>query len=185
MGRGGCDAIMNTEWCVISGPPCSGKTTLINELEALGYPVVHEVARSLITSCLRPGMTPKEIQARKSTLQHDILRVKLEIENGLSANQTTFFDRGIPDSIAYFKLAGLDPGQVIDSARIRRYKHVFFLEALPYRKDSVRIEETASAATLAESLEKSYRIVGYEPIRIPCVSTEERLRCILEYLSRR
>ena len=31
-----------TNWHVITGAPCSGKTTVIRELERRGYSVVHE-----------------------------------------------------------------------------------------------------------------------------------------------
>ena len=47
----------NTQWYVITGPPCSGKTTLIDKLEALGYPVVHEVARWVIEGNIKDDMT--------------------------------------------------------------------------------------------------------------------------------
>jgi predicted ATPase len=32
-----------TNWYVVTGAPSSGKTTLVRELEKLGYRVVHEV----------------------------------------------------------------------------------------------------------------------------------------------
>jgi predicted ATPase len=37
-----------TNWYVITGAPCSGKTSVIRELEKRGYRVVHEVARAYI-----------------------------------------------------------------------------------------------------------------------------------------
>jgi predicted ATPase len=37
-----------TNWYVITGAPSSGKTTLLKELEELGYRVIHEVARAFI-----------------------------------------------------------------------------------------------------------------------------------------
>ena len=173
---------MHTKWCVISGPPCSGKTTLVSELETLGYPVVHEVARSLIEANLQRDITIQDIQARKANLQHEILRQKLAIERHLPENRLIFFDRGIPDSIAYFKLAGLDPRQVVSAAHRFRYERVFFLEPVAYRKDSVRLEEVSTAATLGESLERSYMLVGYKPVRIPCMNTEKRIARIFDHV---
>ena len=38
--------MQQTNWHVITGAPCSGKTGVIRELGQLGHLVVHEVART-------------------------------------------------------------------------------------------------------------------------------------------
>jgi predicted ATPase len=169
----------NTQWCVITGPPCSGKTTLIDKLEALGYPVVHEVARWVIEGNIKGDMTTDQRQTEKLNLQQVILDTKLDIENRIPEDQLTFFDRGIPDSIAYFELVGLDPQPVISSARRRRYRQVFFLESVPYIQDPVRTEQRRAASALTDALVHSYRLTGYTPILIPNMNTEKRLERIL------
>ena len=44
-----------TNWYVITGAPSSGKSSVIRELENLGYRVVHEVARAYIEEELKKG----------------------------------------------------------------------------------------------------------------------------------
>ncbi len=46
-----------TQWHVITGPPCSGKTAVIDELANRGYQVVPEVAGAYIDSQLSRGVT--------------------------------------------------------------------------------------------------------------------------------
>jgi predicted ATPase len=56
------------------------------------------------------------------------------------------------------------------------------LDQLPFNKDRVRIEEKETAAKLDRALEKSYRMLGYEVIRIAVMSAQDRLRTVLEAL---
>jgi predicted ATPase len=172
-----------TKWRVITGPPCSGKTTLIEKLEAMGYPVVHEVARSLLAAEMTNGRTADQVRSEKPTLQWDILYRKLDIEQQLPKDQLVFLDRGIPDSIAYFKRAGIDPQEPIAASRLNRYRQVFFLNPPAhgkYQKDVIRTEAAQRADAINDALWKSYTMLGYEPIRIPDVDADERLRHLLD-----
>jgi len=49
--------MQRTNWYVITGAPCFGKTAVICKLEQLGYQVVHEVARSYIDKELNKGQS--------------------------------------------------------------------------------------------------------------------------------
>jgi len=55
--------MQQTNWHVITGAPCSGKTSVICELERLGHPVVHEAARAYIDKELEKGKTMARIKA--------------------------------------------------------------------------------------------------------------------------
>lgn len=94
-----------TNWCVITGAPCSGKTSVVKELERRGYQVVHESARAYIDQQLAAGKRLDQIKADERTFENHILNAKRAIESTLPPEETIFFDRGLPDSIAYFKLA--------------------------------------------------------------------------------
>ena len=94
-----------TNWHVITGAPCSGKTAVIQELEKRGYKVIHETARAYIDRRLNEGLPLQTIKADQQQFENHILDEKIRIESSLPRNETFFFDRGIPDSIAYFKLA--------------------------------------------------------------------------------
>jgi predicted ATPase len=52
-----------TNWYVITGAPSSGKTSVICDLEKLGYRVVHEVARAYLDEQLQKGKRLKQIKA--------------------------------------------------------------------------------------------------------------------------
>ena len=171
-----------THWYVITGAPSSGKTTLLRELEKAGYRVVHEVARAIIQSELARGRTLKEIRADKRFFENGILEAKIAIEATLAKHDVIFFDRGIPDSIAYFQVSGLDPATAKAKSPSDHYRKIFLLDQLPYERDHVRIEESGTAAELDSALERSYRELGYVVQRIGAMPVRDRLRIILDAL---
>lgn len=164
-----------TEWAVITGPPSSGKTTLIDALQAKGYLISPEVARELIVECTQTN-TFQSIDA----FQRQLLAITCRREHFLDANQMIFFDRGIPDSIAYFKYNYLDTKDAVQASKFRRYKQVFYCEGLPVIHDEVRQESNDAAQEIGKLILEAYRYLGYQPIILPVVSVEERLKLILK-----
>ena len=171
-----------TNWCVITGAPSSGKTTLVLALEKAGYPVVHEVARALIQFEMAQGRTLEQIRSDVKSFENRILKAKVAVEAKLLKDELIFFDRGIPDSIAYFEIAGLDPLPAIAKSPSNHYRKIFLLDPLFFKKDRVRIEGKETAVTLGRALEKSYKKLGYKVNRIAVMPTQERLRAVLEAL---
>ncbi|MBW2566841.1 MAG: ATP-binding protein [Deltaproteobacteria bacterium] len=169
-----------TNWYVVTGAPSSGKTTLVRELEKLGYRVVHEVARAHIEQQMARGQTLEEVRADKKSFENSILNAKIAIEAKLSKDEVIILDRAIPDSIAYFEVAGLDTkGAIVKSPR-NRYKKVFLLDRLPYQADHARIEDIQTAVSLDQGLEQSYRMLGYDVIRVAVMPIEDRTKLILK-----
>jgi predicted ATPase len=174
--------IRTTRWHVITGAPCSGKTTVIAELERLGYPVVHEVARAVIAEGLEKGTPLEMIKADRLAFERRILQRKIEIEAALSTGATVFLDRAVPDSIAYFAAEGLDPKiPRAESLRVR-YRTIFLFERLGIEKDPVRSETEAAAEKLERLIEDGYRSLGYAPVRVPLLPVADRVRFILGFL---
>jgi predicted ATPase len=168
-----------TNWYVVTGAPSSGKTTLVRELEKLGYRVVHEVARTHIEQQMARGQTLEEVRADKKSFENSILNAKIAIEADLSEDEVIILDRAIPDSIAYFEVAGLDTkGAIVKSPR-NRYKKVFLLDRLPYQADHARVEDK-TAVSLDQGLEQSYRMLGYDVIRVAVMPIEDRTKFILK-----
>jgi predicted ATPase len=169
-----------TNWYVVTGAPSSGKTTLVRELEKLGYRVVHEVARTHIEQQMARGQTLEEVRADKKSFENSILNAKIAIEADLSEDEVIILDRAIPDSIAYFEVAGLDTkGAIVKSPR-NRYKKVFLLDRLPYQADHARVEDIQTAVSLDQGLEQSYRMLGYDVIRVAVMPIEDRTKFILK-----
>jgi predicted ATPase len=173
-----------TNWYVVTGAPSSGKTVLVRELEKLGYRVIHEVARAYIKTQMEQGRTLEEIRADKRSFENWILHAKIAIESELPKDQVIIFDRAIPDSIAYFEVAGLDLNEAIEKITSNRYKQVFLLDRLPYEVDHARIEDSQIAIRLDQSLEQSYKMLGYEVTRIGMMPVKEWLMFVLKEIEK-
>ena len=171
-----------TRWCVITGAPCSGKTTVINALEKKGCRVVPEAARAYIDDQLARGLDLTEIRSDALVFERHILMDKIRTERQLPVDETIFLDRAVPDSIAYFLHAGLDPDEPTKASRRFKYRQIFFLNRLPCATDSARMEDNATAESLEVALKKSYVGLGYPLTRIPVLPVELRVDLILQHI---
>lgn len=171
-----------TNWYVITGAPCSGKTTVIQELQKLGYQVVHEVARAYIEEKINCGATLDQIKCDMPAFQRHILHEKIRIEKDLPSDQIIFMDRAIPDSIAYFQCSGMDIHEPLAAGKKVRYKKVFLFERFDFSRDRVRLENNAQAARLEQLLKQAYQHLGYETVPIPTLTVRERTALILKHL---
>ena len=169
-----------TNWHVITGAPCAGKTAVATELKRCGYAVVHEVARAYIDAEISKGRDLRQIKADLPAFERHILKTKARIEAGLDPDAVVFLDRAVPDSIAYFQLAGLDPAEPFKSSSVFRYKEIFLFERIRFKTDAVRSEDDRIAASLDRLLEAAYRKLGYRPVRVSLMPIEERVDYILQ-----
>ena len=174
---------MDTEWYVITGAPSSGKTTLLERIASLDYQTVPEAARVFIDTEMAKGRTLREIRADEALFQQIVLGLKVESESRTPTDRLTFFDRGIPDSIAYYQICKQDPAPAIQASRERRYKGIFLLERLPLENDYSRVEDEATAEMLDELLYRSYADLGYKVVRVPVMPIDERAHFILGLLT--
>ncbi|MBL7181243.1 MAG: ATP-binding protein [Desulfobacterales bacterium] len=171
-----------TNWHVITGAPCSGKSAVICALERLGYQVVHEVARAFIDEELQKGKHIDQIKADIVSFERHILSTKLAIEKSLPDDALIFLDRGVPDSIGYYLSEGLPPDEPIQKSQLIRYKNIFFFERLKFEKDPVRSEDDKIASRLGHLLKTSYHMLGYDVIHVPALSVQERIDFVLNRL---
>jgi len=175
-------SVRHTSWYVITGAPCSGKTSVINALEQRGFRVVHEVARAYIDDEISKGKSLKQIKSDTYRFENHIFMTKLKIEAALPTDELIFLDRAVPDSIAYFQFDGLDPSQPIKKSKDVRYKKIFLFDRLAFLKDGVRSEDDHLADRLDNLLEEAYRKLQYKIVRVPAISVEDRTAFILERL---
>lgn len=173
------DTVRQTRWCVITGAPCSGKSSVIEGLADRGHLVVPEAARAFIDSRLTQGYTLAEMKADILSFERRILYEKVRIEKDLPADRVVFLDRAIPDSIAYFKLEGLDIAEPLECSRSVRYGKVFLFERLAFEKDAVRSEDHSLAMRIESLLTESYATLGYDIIRVPLLSIGRRIDLVL------
>jgi predicted ATPase len=172
-----------TNWCAITGAPSSGKTSVINALAELGYPIQNEVARELIEACLKQGQSLAQARSDPRGLQKNILALKLEREQKLDMNELIFMDRGMPDSLSYFRLAGLDIKEAMETCYLFQYRAVFIFDRLPFVSDGIRSEDDTLADKIDIMLEEDYKMIGYTPIRVPVMSIADRTDFVLKQVS--
>lgn len=170
---------ISTNWHVITGAPCSGKTAVVEQLAQQGYRTVPEVARAYIDAQLARGQTLAAIKADLPVFERHILMKKVTIEKRLSPAQLTFFDRAVPDSIAYYQLEGLDPTEPIQHSGRMHFRNVFLFEPLKFEKDAVRTENSAISTRIGALLESAYTALGYSPLRVPVMSVSRRVEFVL------
>jgi len=169
----------STKWYVITGQPSSGKTTIIERLSEKGYRISEEVARRFYLMLLK-NQKENQILVDRMVLQKQILDIELARENCLNPNEVIFFDRAIPDSIAYYRMIGEIPEFVIKAAKRFRYQQIFFLEPLPFEVDGVRQEDAETADILGRYIYDAYVELGYEIVRVPVLPVAERVEYILD-----
>ncbi len=176
---------IQTNWYVITGAPCSGKTTLISKLATKGFLTVPETARHYFIQELDKGRSIDDIRSNGVALERSLTDMQLRIEQGLRTDDFAFLDRGLPESLAYHRVAGLNPNKILSDCFRYRYAAIFLLDRCPVQRDGLRPENEATVAYLDEWIERDYTALGYSVIRIPVMSTEERLALVLENLSNR
>ncbi|MFN3233887.1 MAG: AAA family ATPase [Gammaproteobacteria bacterium] len=172
---------IKTEWIVITGGPCSGKTTIIEELAKQDYLIAEEVARSYYLEVIKYKDT-RELLKHPRDLQDEILAIELVREKQLAPEELVFLDRALPDSIAYYGTIGDVPDYVRQACQTFRYKQIFFMEQLPFENDDIRHEDEAMARKISQLILDAYSSFGYHPILVPPLSIERRLNMILEHI---
>ena len=173
---------IDTNWVVITGAPSSGKTSVIDVLARRGYATWPETARQVIEEKLKSGQTIKDIRRPElaAALQKEILMRKENLEHTLDPAQQVFLDRGMPDSLSYFRLANIADLTSVRNACLRfRYRQVFIFDRLPMVHDAVRSENEETAKRLDTMIEEDYRSLGYTPIRVGVMTIEERADFVL------
>ncbi len=170
-------------WYVLTGGPCSGKTTLVEEFKQRGYSVLPEGARIIIAAELAVGKSIQDILAEPLALQHKIISHYIELEAEATRNETLFLDRGIPDIVAYYRKFNLSDDMVLkDALASARYKKVFLLDMIEFTNDTERYESPEEAAALHRLIRAAYEELKYDIIDVPVMPVAERADFILKNL---
>ena len=127
------------------------------------------------------GRTVDEIREDEAT-QRGIEDMQLRIEGGLRATDIVFLDRALPDCLAFRRVAGLNPNEILAECFHHRYASVFLLHRLPVQRNGLRAEDDAVAGLLDEWLARDYSALGYSVVRVPALSPQKRLAFVLERL---
>ncbi|MFA5188775.1 MAG: ATP-binding protein [Patescibacteria group bacterium] len=162
-------------WYVLTGAPCSGKTTLIEMLQEKGFQTTPELARVYIDEQLAKGITLEELRQDELAFQRKILQFKIDFEKKLDPQSIIFLDRGIPDSQAYYKLCGLENDPILaEAVRNSVYKKVFLFESWPLEKDYARTETPEGQIKLYKYLQEAYQKLNIPLIKVPVVHKTDK-----------
>lgn len=169
-------------WYVLTGGPCAGKTTTINELAKRGHPVIAETARLIIEELLAAGKTIQEIVTDPDWLQSVVRRAR-DMQREVPKDALFFFDRAVPDSVAYYGLNKKEIDEVLRAAmREIRYRKIFLLDLVDFRNDEARSETPEEAMILHGMIREAYVQEGYEIVEVPVLPVSERADYILARL---
>jgi predicted ATPase len=173
---------------VLTGGPGSGKTILIEALKARGHAATEEAGRGVIREEMRDGGNglPWVDRARFAELMFDWeLRSYRDAER---QDDPVVFDRGLPDTIGYLRLEGLDaPAWMEEQAwRLRYNKRVFI--APPWREifgnDEERRQSWSVAVRTYDIMVETYTEMGYELVEVPRAPVEERVEFVIGEIRR-
>ncbi|HEY7306877.1 MAG TPA: AAA family ATPase [Bryobacteraceae bacterium] len=176
----------NPNLFVISGGPGSGKTTTLNALASMGFPHAAEVARQIIQEQVEIGGSALPWDDRETYTKLMLEWSIRSYREHSTALKPMFSDRGIPDTLSYAHLIGLqDTGCIEDACRRFRYASVVFL-APPweeiYKTDSERRQDFSEAVRTHDIIGEVYRECGYESVALPRLTPRDRARFILDRL---
>jgi predicted ATPase len=174
-----------TQWAVLTGPPGSGKTTVIEALKARGFAIVCEAAREYLADHLHSAQTLAAVLADPLRLQREIFSRQLARETNLPCEQLYFLDRALPDVWGYYRVANLDPTEIESALSAFRYRWVFFFtNCVEAPNDLVRCESLSERRNLAHALREGYQRAGYSIIDVPGLSLSKRVAFVLKQIQK-
>lgn len=171
-----------TNWHVLTGAACSGKTTLLNHLADEGFQTVPESGREYFKQELAKGRAFDEMFGNADD-ELCMASLQRRIELWLPAAGIFFLDRALPDCLTFCRFCGLDPHEILPGCFQHQYATVFILDCLPMEKDKVRKDNEAARYLTDKWLARDYGALGYDVIRVPVCPPRERLALILDILT--
>ncbi len=185
---------MNPQKIVITGGPGTGKTSLVNSLEEDGFYCYHEIIRDL-TSQEVAGRKPSEINSNPLAFVDDPYQFNKNLLTGRKKQYVSaagsngpfvFFDRGIPDVLAYMHYFNQLYGkEFIKACKDHRYDQVVILPPWKeiYTSDGERFESFEEACAIHDELMRTYEKFDYRPIEVPTGSVQERHSFVTDLLN--
>ena len=176
-----------TNWRVVSGPPFSGKTTLVDSLGSCGYQTVADYGRQAICENLQEGRTKVDARNDFERLQRRISDLTLDEATAHAPLEIVVWDYSLPDNLAYLAVTGHGWPEIFIERAIRfHFKQVFLLQPVgdfDHLADPVRVESLAFRLELYRVMKGVYETLGTEVVEVAELSPESRLSRAKTYLS--
>ncbi|MBT3298434.1 AAA family ATPase [archaeon] len=172
---------------VVTGGSGFGKTALIKEFDKVGLITIPETTLDYIKNFSK-GDPSKLPWNNRPEFQKIIVNQRIKDYFFAPIDKPSFFDRGIPDEIAYYLGYGLKPSNKCLEASINlRYDQIFVLP--PW--EEIYVQDEFRPFTFEESIRihhlvgEAYLKLGYSLIEVPRVGVEKRLNFVLNSISQK
>ena len=163
---------------IITGGPATGKSSIVEYFQKIGYPCFEEVSRKIIQE--------QNIQTAAKNYDFETTVFQERKTQYLVATKLHFYDRSMLDGLAYMKLQNIPiPQQMLTDLTTHRYESKVFIAPAweeIYHQDSERLESFEEAIAIDKSLREIYQSFGYELVEIPLTTVEERVKFILSQI---
>ncbi len=175
---------------VITGAPGTGKTSIIKKLEESDYFCYHEVIRDFTLEA-KEKSNATTFDSNPLAFVEDPFEFNTKLLNGrikqyLNSQDREetmlFFDRAIPDVLAYMDFFKQEYStEFIEACKTYKYDTIFLLPPWEeiYISDNERFESFEEAKQIHYHLEKTYRLYGYNVQLVPFGSVDERVELVL------
>ena len=179
--------IYKPNFFVITGGPGVGKTTLLEVLAQQGFPYVPEVAREIIREQVSQNGDALPWANIPAYTQLMLSRSVKSFEQYQKQETVLFFDRGIPDTLAYAHLTHQPISSELQHAvQDFRYNPLVFI--LPpwseiYQTDSERKQTYQEAVATYDVMLATYQQLAYTPVIVPKGTPEERANFVIDSLN--
>ncbi|OQD43036.1 ATPase [Croceivirga radicis] len=176
---------------VITGAPGTGKTVLVEGLEAQGFTCYHEIIRTMTAEAKKQGKKAAELTINPLNFVEDPMAFNRMLLEGRLAHYETalkkqdaisFFDRGLPDVLAYMDYFEQEyPNEFLETCDANRYDTIFMVPPWKeiYVSDNERLETYEQAEELHHHLVEAYQRFGYKLIMVPKTTIPERIEFVL------
>ncbi|MHA7057111.1 AAA family ATPase [Aquimarina sp. M1] len=183
---------MATRKIVITGGPSTGKTSIIKRLEEEGFFCFHEFIRSITQEAKSKNATP--IVSNPIVSVADPYDFNIQLLNGrirqykdpvADDKEIVFYDRGIPDVLAYMDLFNQKYDKTfVQACNDHSYNQVFLLPPWKeiYISDDERYESFEEAQLIYSHLLETYSLFGYNCVEVPFGNVKERSTFILQHV---
>ena len=173
----------NNKRIVLAGGPSTGKTSVINELNKLGYMCFEEAARDILSQYSSKGssfkLDPIKISNEILTKRDNDFNIAYNVS---CKNDIVFFDRGVHEITAYLRSINQSASYWEELLKNYIYDMVFIFPSWKeiYTKDDNRIEEFEEAMKISPFIHEIYDESSIMTIEVPNTSISERVDFILK-----